>query len=598
MKKYIIMTVALLSMVAMTSCSDMIESTSERQIFDLNLNQKTDSLFFTYGLMNAMQLLGDQYVIQNEVRGDLTSTTEYSDNNLRQMAVFSATASNKYDSAYVYYSLINNCNYYITHRDTTLMNGSKNVVINEYAAVKALRAWAYLQLARTYGKVPFYTDALTQISQIDNSNYPELDINGIVAALAPDLEQYTGLDVPNYGTIDCGLTNTNTHKYAQSRLCLVPVDVILGDMYLETGDYASSARHFYTYLYNKKINSANYATSSDKSVENMTDFTLPSDFAFYTSAGMSNWSNIFVNYSSANDIITYIPMAVNKLKGAVTGLPILFGYNFYSTSTSADSLWTNKVQITPSDAYNQLSDSADYYYQSTTASPIGSVVRQIKIGDMRKWGSITERTDADKNTFTCINKYKYGNIIIYRNTTVYLHLAEALNRLGYPDAAFAILKDGLKNKMLSDTTYLSQSAKDLLTKTYPFFSTDNMTIFDDNYGIHQHGCGAASGTFSPYQMNTVIGSKMREIAQTYNVAVGTSKKDSINAMEDLLCDEYAMEFAFEGNRMADLCRMARHKNSEALYGENFGSIWMAKKLAFKNPSKDLTDKQNWYLPFK
>src|SRR5574344_1170083 len=191
MKKYIIMTVALLSMVAMTSCSDMIESTSERQIFDLNLNQKTDSLFFTYGLMNAMQLLGDQYVIQHEVRGDLTSTTEYSDNNLRQMAVFSATASNKYDSAYVYYSLINNCNYYITHRDTTLMNGSKNVVINEYAAVKALRAWAYLQLARTYG------------------------------------------------TIDCGLTHTNTHKYAQSRLCLVPVNVRRGQRSPDTGDSAS-----------------------------------------------------------------------------------------------------------------------------------------------------------------------------------------------------------------------------------------------------------------------------------------------------------------------------------------------------------------------
>jgi hypothetical protein len=73
-------------------------------------------------------------------------------------------------------------------------------------------------------------------------------------------------------------------------------------------------------------------------------------------------------------------------------------------------------------------------------------------------------------------------------------------------------------------------------------------------------------------------------------------------MEDVLCDEYALEFAFEGTRFYDLCRMARHKNnsSPSAYGSNFGGKWINKKLKANNSliAKDLSVQNNWYLPFK
>lgn len=74
-----------------------------------------------------------------------------------------------------------------------------------------------------------------------------------------------------------------------------------------------------------------------------------------------------------------------------------------------------------------------------------------------------------------------------------------------------------------------------------------------------------------------------------------TRQDTINAMEEILCDEYAMEFAFEGVRFTDLCRMARHRNA-AQAGE--GSRWLADKLSFKNPTRNLADERNWYLEFK
>ena len=127
------------SLFTFSSCSDMIETDSTMQAFDYELDEKTDSIFFAFGILQAMQQVADQYVFQGEMRGELVSTTDYTLNSLRQLQNFSATTENAYDSAYVYYRVINNCNYYIAHRDTTLITGSTKVVMNEYAAVKAIR---------------------------------------------------------------------------------------------------------------------------------------------------------------------------------------------------------------------------------------------------------------------------------------------------------------------------------------------------------------------------------------------------------------------------------------------------------------------------
>ena len=233
-------------------------------MFEPELNQKTDSIFYAFGIAQAMQQLADQYVFQGEMRGDLVATTTATDKNLRELANFSATTANKYDSAYVYYRVINNCNYYIAYRDTTLLTGATAVVMNEYAAVKAFRAWAYLQLAKNYGKVPFFTEPLTKISQIDGGNFPEYGINEIVAALAPDLAQYSGYQVPHTGlNYDIGSTNWGQAKKITTKQIFIPVDVVLGELYLEAGDYQNAAHYYTEYLTKiKPVQDMYYVVSS------------------------------------------------------------------------------------------------------------------------------------------------------------------------------------------------------------------------------------------------------------------------------------------------------------------------------------------------
>ena len=585
-----------------TSCEDILETESEQIVFDPALDQKTDSMFYTLAILKSVQLAIDQNVLINEMRGDLTETNMYTQTDLRELANFSATAANKYDSAYVYYRIINNCNYYIAHRDTMLMTGSTKVAIPEYVEALAVRAWAYMQLCKHYGTVDFYTTPITSISEA-NAPKEKKDMAGIANALLPELAQYKQIDVPNYGEIDAGSTNFGVSKKVNSRKIMFPVLLVMGDIYLETNQYEQAAKCYFEYLNMQRIRQRNFfiAPLFEYSYP---DNIMPPMSGYYTVE--ESWSLIFtVSPNVSNEIITYVPMAVNGLRGTTTNLPKLFGYNYYTTDvdttdnksqTSGSDMYILEREIEPSQQYINLCNSQDWYYRPGESL---TDILTSKLGDLRRQVTVQTVQKGD-SAFRLMTKYNGGNINIYRASTVYLRLAEALNRMGYPDAAFMILKDGMSYSKLDEAGYLKPETIEMLTTTIPFFSEQNMNNFTTeirNIGIHSHGANETQGQYSPYQYVEVLASKLAELKEQ-GVDVQDTPEDSINAMGDIICDEMAMELAFEGNRFADLTRIAKHKNADPLYGSNYGSLWLARKLAYKNPVKDLTQEINWYLPMK
>jgi len=597
------------------SCSDMFETDSDRQIFDPALDEKTDSMFYTLGILKGLQQLADQYVMTGEMRGDLTATNQYTETDLRRLANFSADATNKFDSAYIYYRVINNCNYYIAHRDTSLRTGSRLVAIPEYAEALAVRAWAYLQLCKNYGTVPFYTDPMVSIGQA-NSQLPQKDLQGICDALTPELIRYSGTPVPTYGNISAGVLNSSDsdnpqEKQVESSRTMIPVDVILGDLFLETHQYEQAARYYFNFL---RVNQWTVRQAWIDPTESWIRRSLLDKLPAAMSMTVSGfqWGSIF-NIANTNDIITYIPLAANKLRGVVTELPRYFGYDFYSTTGGAASSTDRYLlerQIDASAAYQALNNAQEYYYTPTASTGGNTVVRTAELGDLRRFYTMYP-VAKDDSSFNVMRKFNSANIPIYRTAMVYLRLAEALNRMGYPDAAFAILKDGINDDLLTYVEqgdpeedlpagrYIKPETATMLTTTVPFLSAENRQSFEDNWGIHSRGTYYTRGAFSPYQFHTIVGRKLEELNAQFSMSNGQwTKADTINAVEDIICDEMALELAFEGSRFGDLTRIARHKNHAGLYGADFGSQWLARKLAYKHPVVSLTDERNWYLPMK
>jgi len=190
-----------------------------------------------------------------------------------------------------------------------------------------------------------------------------------------------------------------------------------------------------------------------------------------------------------------------------------------------------------------------------------------------------ERFSRQSSEYQTISKINSGGVTLYRTNMVYLRYAEALNRAGYPQSAFAVLKYGLYsdivNKQIDETE--RAAAGNLIS-----FDTDLFTI-NNTQGVHSRGSGSAD-----CDTLYVLPQPTSALA---------SRQDTVNyqipLVEDMIIEEMALEGAFEGYRFYDLMRVALRRGDAS---------YLAAPIARRNGETDgalqslLMDPKNWYLP--
>lgn len=517
---------------AVFSCDDLLKEDSSRVISsdENNLDSDNDTIYSVIGILTKMQDIADKYVLLGELRADLMDVTDNSSTDLRELSDFSVDQeSNEFCDVTDYYEIINNCNYFLQNADTMSSSTGENTFLKEYGVVKTIRDWVYFQIGVNYREAVYYKKPLLTVEDV-NADYPVLSLESLVDTLIADMEGVVGIAEPNYSTV----------YDIDSKYMFVDKKFLLGELYLwkaalsaskDVSLYVTAAQYF-----------ANLIDENTYVVSNKRIRYTSSSFLSTT----SNWESLLSSTTNNDEMISLIPFAESAVDGTVNGLAEMIADEMYTPSDVINSLWNDQV----------------YAYPTTETVPTYTA------GDLRKDASTDEEAGSD---FVAIKKHDYDHVIIYRTGLLYLRLAESLNRSGYPGLAFAILKYGLNETTLSDEDKVSAAELATLPAYVSIFEDSR---FDENMGIHSRGCGSS------------------EINARYTIPIDvTTKQDSINTVEDFICDELALETAFEGHRFNDLMRLAYSRDSTA---------YLAAKVAQKHDDYDayvtlLTNDDTWYL---
>ena len=214
--------------------------------------------------------------------------------------------------------------------------------MKEYAAVKAIRAWTYLQLVLNYGSVPFVTKPI--LSKIEaEENYPKYDLQAVCQYFIDDLMPLTDRwanEYPGYG-------NIRSLRDGASRLLFFPINIVLGDLNLwlasKTGNQASyreAAIRYYKYISQRNGDNSAYPIGTERS---------------YWEIGSTTWDDYYTSttygtetYGTNTELITLIAGDSIRAEGNYSELRNLF----YSRDEN-----DFHVSIVPSSYMFELSES-------------------------------------------------------------------------------------------------------------------------------------------------------------------------------------------------------------------------------------------------
>ena len=251
-------------------------------------------------------------------------------------------------------------------------------------------------------------------------------------------------------------------------------------------------------------------------------------------------------------------------------------------------------QAEPSKGMRNISAAQIYcieYKNNTTTDTvyaprdITAFMEDVYLGDLRLSANYSQESygQDDYSEYSSlmqnIKKFYKESIIIYRRSMVYLRYAEALNRAGYPQSAFAILKYGICNEIVNERVDSVERAQ-----------AGDLIIFDPNYFTKEESLGIHSMGSGDSQCNAYYTLPMPADSLA-------TRQDTLNyqipRVEDLIITEMALEGSFEGYRFYDLMRVALRRNDNA---------YLAEPISRRNGEKSqslydlLMNRDNWYLP--
>ncbi|HTG55098.1 MAG TPA: hypothetical protein VL943_02430, partial [Niabella sp.] len=190
MKRFFLKTVvvAIAAITLLTGCKKMFEKLPTNE---LEAEKAYENVFdadaAVMGIYGKFMGLAEQYIVLNELRGDLLNYTQNADKWLRQVSNHTVEADNPYADPRPFYELIINCNdvlynMNLMYRDKKLSEMNYN---ERYSDIACLRSFLYLQLGIHYGdEVRYVTSPLATIEDATNpALFPKVPFDALLDSL-------------------------------------------------------------------------------------------------------------------------------------------------------------------------------------------------------------------------------------------------------------------------------------------------------------------------------------------------------------------------------------------------------------------------------
>lgn len=464
------------------------------------------------GIISAMQDLGGQNVILNDLRADFMEPTVNAPQEFWDIYYYRNSTTNNWADPVNYYAVIVACNDYIfkmfEYKEGLGENMDAATETNFNALISSAirtKAWVYLQLAKTYGEAYYFDDPVAELKDLNDTEiFTKLTtvesivekclsmidngINGIDGSLSMNWGTWLDPENPTDGAYVAWNYITPDWLCLRSELLLLQNT---GYDWVREHILAELASVFNVDGYKYRLNagwSSNY-------------YRIFAEGQFYSRSSISSIIYDYAN-NQTNELITFFG---KRYPAEYLLRPTTYAFNKYNPTDN---------RLLPCNFLKQDGDTVIGKYHSSY-----------------RWRQ-PYQSDA--------------SIPLYRAHDLHFMLAEAENHLGHWDQARTIVNNGVYGRFPTRTVDTSLDG------------------WDERYQLFINGASAA---YPNIGIVGIVGGTQRDFPVPTAEAYELTEEERIKEYDLMMLDEMLLEYPAEGRATGMMLRMARRYNDMSIIAD-------------------------------